>query len=71
VSEQDWKARAEREAAAILTESDYARDMNVRPATYPTLVTLVAIGWLQGANYADHRTLSAIEDAFDELRASL
>jgi hypothetical protein len=65
MSEQDWKARAEREAAAIIAECGAYKFEQTN------LLALVAIGWLQGANYADHRALSAIEDAFDELRASL
>ncbi len=65
MSEQDWKARAEREAAAILAETGYYTFDRTN------MISLLAIAWLQGANYSDHRTLSAIEDAFDELRASL
>jgi hypothetical protein len=67
--ENDWKGRAEREAAAILAETDFGPGSGA--STYPTIVTLVAIGWLQGANYADHHRLAAVEDAFDELRAAL
>lgn len=61
----DWKARAEREAAAIIAEA-YPQTGN-----YDLLVKLVAIGWLQGANYADHVTLDRMDAAFHELRASL
>ena len=44
---------------------------NARLSNYNTMVTLVALGWLQGANYGDHERLSLVEDAFDELRAAL
>lgn len=73
----DWKARAEREAAAIIAEGVPSRPLADRlnnvplAVTYQDLVSLVALGWLQGANYGDHARLTLIEDAFDELRASL
>lgn len=63
----DWKARAEREAAAIIA----AALPNALVSEYPTMVSLVAIGWLQGANYGSHETLALTEDAFDALRAAL
>jgi hypothetical protein len=62
----DWKARAEREAAAILAEN-----VSPIPYSYSEVIALVAIGWLQGVNYGEHETLSHVEDAFDELRAAL
>lgn len=67
----EWKAYAEREAASLLSGAGYARDMNVRPATYQTLVVLLSIAWLQGADFGSHRTLQHLDDAFDELRATL
>lgn len=65
----DWKARAEREAAAILHESGYLPGGGY--STYPAILSLCAIAWLQGVNYGEHETLSHVEDAFDELRATL
>lgn len=69
----DWKARAEREAAAIIAEAQTGSAVwpDGSVVSYANLVSLVALGWLQGANYGDHARLSLIEDAFDELRASL
>jgi hypothetical protein len=66
---EGWKARAEREAAAILAQADFGPGSGA--STYPTLVALVAIGWLQGANYGTHETLAHAEAAFDRLRESL
>jgi hypothetical protein len=64
----DWTRRAEREAAAILNGTGF---VEVRPATYPTLVSLLAVAWLQGVNYGSHETLRHAEDAFAALKASL
>ena len=64
----DWKARAEREAAAILDEVEashrafWTRDL---------LVSVIAVGWLQGYDVGAHQTLSDTEAAFERLRASL
>ena len=63
----DWKARAEREAAAIIAEAM----PNTSLENYPTLVSLVAIGWLQGAVFGNHETLERLDDAFSELQAAL
>lgn len=63
----DWKARAEREAAAIIAEALPNGILN----EYPTIVSLVAIGWIQGASFGAHMALEQVDDAFDELRASL
>lgn len=68
---EGWKARAEREASVILAQTSYDRELTVRPATYPTLVSLLAIAWLQGANFGAHDTLGRFDQAFDRLRESL
>lgn len=63
----DWKARAEREAAAILAES-YRLGSFV---SYERLTDLLALAWLQGNIAGTHETLAAHEQAFDELRTAL
>jgi hypothetical protein len=68
MSEQDWKARAEREAAAVLDSTGWA--------TYSTsqrgdLVALLAATWLQGVNLGSHETLAAVEMAFERVQAEL
>lgn len=63
----DWQARAEREAAAIIARAV----PNSSLENYQTLLSLVAIGWLQGVNVGTHETLHDAEDAFDALRAAL
>ncbi len=68
MSEQDWKARAEREAAGILQGAGIGRR---EPLTYEDLVALVACGWLQGTNYGSHETLAAVEMAFERVQAEL
>jgi len=57
---EGWGGRARREAAAIIAEA-YP---NVSLPNYDTLVSLVAVGWLQGCNYGSHATLAASEEAF-------
>jgi hypothetical protein len=64
----DWKARAEREAAAIIAEALPNTDLG---NIYPMLVSVAAIAWLQGADFGSHVTLGHLEDTFDELRAAL
>ena len=64
----DWKARAEREAAALLD------GLYKRPGatlSHAELVSVVAASWLQGFNLGAHATLAQAEDAFDRLRALL
>jgi len=63
-----WKARAEREAAAILDEigAGYVQAFN-----RDTLLGLLAIAWMQGTIFGSHETLSQAEQAFDRLRESL
>lgn len=63
----DWKARAEREAAAILTDT-YRLGSFV---SYERLVDLMAVAWLQGNIAGSHETLAEHERAFEELRAAL
>jgi hypothetical protein len=67
VSEQDWKARAEREAAAIVDECGVSHPM----LTHASLVTLMACAWLQGVNLGCHETLAAAEMAFERVQAEL
>lgn len=63
----DWKARAEREAAAIIAEAL----PNASFENYARMVDLVAIGWLQGCIYGTHATLSDYENAYAGLREAL
>jgi len=70
VSGIDWQARARREAAVIVTNAVPLVHASA-PAQYDRLVSLVAIGWLQGVNYGSHETLAAAEEAFDRARAEL
>jgi len=66
--ESDWKARAEREAAVIVEE---ARAASLVPLNYGQIVSLVAIGWLQGNIAGTHETLASAEQAFNRLKAAL
>jgi hypothetical protein len=65
--EQDWLGRARREAAAIVANAmpGYRRE------DYDVVVSLVAIGWLQGTIFASHESLERSEQAFARLRADL
>jgi hypothetical protein len=63
----DWKARARREAAAIIAEAL----PNTTTRDYETLVTLIGIGWLQGVNVGSHEALGLVEESFEEMRAAL
>lgn len=65
----DWKARAEREAAAIL--DGFYRDHGGNILSHSQLVNLVAIAWLQGAIVATHADLADFEQGFDRMRAAL
>ena len=65
----DWKSRAEREAAAILNGANpYERPGYI---TYSRVVDLVALGWLHGAIFASHQDLSALEEGADDVKAAL
>lgn len=72
----DWKARAEREAAAILDESGYwfvpggVRNAAERE-TRGRLIVLLAVAWLQGTIYGSHETLAQAEQGFEQLRDAL
>ena len=70
MSEQDWKARAEREAAAILAETGYACYGFV-PHRRDALISLLAAAWLQGVSLGCHETLAAAEMAFERVQAEL
>ena len=63
----DWKARAEREAAAILD----GMGVVLVPANRDSLVSLLAAAWLLGVNLGSHETLAEVEDGFERLRATL
>jgi hypothetical protein len=63
----DWQGHATREAAAIVAEAI----PNTSLEGYSTIVTLVAIGWLQGVNYGAHTTLNSAELAFERLKADV
>jgi hypothetical protein len=65
-AETDWPGRARREAAAVLDGCEL-----VSPYHRDTLVSLLAVAWLQGVNYGSHDTLAHAEAAFDRLRESL
>ena len=63
----DWKARAEREAAAIL---DGALGSHL-PLSRDTLLAVMALAWLQGNIAGSHETLAQSEVAFARLREDL
>ena len=63
----DWKARAEREAAALLA----AMDVPTASIAYESFVNLAAMAWLQGAIFATHLDLQALEMGADDLKAAL
>jgi hypothetical protein len=65
----DWKARAEREAAAILANTGYVYGLT--GATRDSLTALLACAWLQGFNLGSHETIAMAEDGFARLRAEL
>ena len=62
----EWRHRAEREAAAILAES-----VAVFSGDYQLIVTLMAMAWMQGTIYGSHETLALAEQAVDSLRVEL
>ena len=64
----DWKARAEREAAALL-DGFYSRPGAT--LSHGELVSLVAAAWLQGTIYGTHETLAAAEVAFDRVKDAI
>lgn len=64
----DLAGHARREAAEVIAG---AMDKTSGTYSWPDLVTLCAIAWLQGANYGGHESLRLLEDALDEVKASL
>jgi hypothetical protein len=64
---EGWKARAEREAAAIIAQAT----PHMVIGHYPGIVELVAVGWLQGASFGAHDTLAHVDEAFERMRAAL
>ena len=67
MSTTDWKARAEREAAAILDGSS-AWHMGV---TRDTMISLLALAWVDGRISGLHAALYGSEEAADALKAEL
>lgn len=65
----DHTAQATRAAAAILSEVGYTAG-SPRLA-YESLVSLLAIAYMQGSITGTHETLAEAEVAFERLRASL
>lgn len=63
----DWKARAEREAAALLAAMHFVPT----DFSYDRLVDVAAMAWLQGAIFATHLDLQALEMGADDLKAAL
>ena len=63
----DWKARAEREAAALLDAMGYT----TYDFSYESIVGVAAMAWLQGAIFATHLDLQALEMGADDLKAAL
>lgn len=73
MSEQDWKARAEREAAAIIDGLGF-EGIGIGRAVITNraeVITLLACAWLQGVNLGCHETLAAAEMAFERVQAEL
>ena len=62
----DWKARAEREATALL--EGWYRDTGTGVLSHSALVNLVAMAWLQGAIVATHADLADFERGFQKMR---
>jgi glutathione S-transferase len=61
----DWTRRAEREAAALIDAS------GVLAGDRPSLLTLVAAAWLQGAILGGHEFLAGAEVSFEQMQARL
>jgi hypothetical protein len=64
----DWKARAEREAAALLTEVHVGFGGYL---SYQQVEAIAAAAWLQGCNFGMHDALAHVDATFEELRATL
>ena len=65
----DWKARAEREAAALI--AGYMLDRLPGSWTHQSVQDVAALAWLQGAIFATHLDLQALEMGVDDLKAAL
>lgn len=63
----EWMHSAEREAAAIIAGA-YP---NSARSDYDAVISLVAIGWLQGVSYGTHVTMRDAEEAFGRLKEDL
>ena len=66
VTADEWRHRAEREAAAILAEAAVGRSQS-----YEDVLSLVAVGWLQGVSLGQHETLQEVNRAFERIREEL
>jgi hypothetical protein len=64
----DWKARAEREAAAVL---DGPVASGWIPQTRESLIGLLAVAWIQGVSLGMHEALGSVDRAFEATRAEL
>ena len=65
----DWKARAEREAAALIAA--YTLDRIPGSWTHQSVQDVATLAWLQGAIFATHLDLQALEMGVDDLKAAL
>jgi hypothetical protein len=63
----DWKARAEREAVAVL---DGTRG-GLLPQSRESLISMLALAWLQGASFGMHDAANTVNGTFEEMRAEL
>lgn len=66
LSVDGWKARADREAAAMLEELQIRRSVS-----YDDLQKIVAAAWLQGLNLGCHLTLAEVELALGRMQTEL
>jgi hypothetical protein len=63
----DWKARAEREAAALIASAT-----GTYPEyTYSQVLALCAVAFMQGASLGYHETLADVEQGYKRMRATL
>jgi hypothetical protein len=59
----DWRARAEREAAAVLDQS------RLPLTTRDRLIVLLAIAWIQGVEFGLHDALGDVDRTSEQMRA--
>ena len=64
----DWAARAEREAAAVL---DGPIASGWIPQTRESLISLLAVAWIQGVSLGMHDALNHVDETFEQVRAEL